>query len=143
MKRFYFGKNGKLVRDKIAELTISQKHGVKTRNLNKDVIPGELLKKLPEEIRELVKAFDEGGAEEEKKELADVLTLIRSYVKERGFDMTEIEEIVKDKATKRGGFKDGLIIEYVDLDPKGDDYEFWLNHFRSDPGQYIEEKLND
>jgi len=142
MIRFYFGENGKLVRDKVAELTISQNHGIKTRKIGSEAIAKEILEKLPEEIEELKEAR-KNSDKEEKKELADVITLLRSYIEKRGFDMSEIEAIISEKNDKKGGFDNGIVVEYVDLNPDGDEYDIWLNHFRSDKDRYIEEKLND
>jgi predicted house-cleaning noncanonical NTP pyrophosphatase (MazG superfamily) len=142
MIRFYFGKNGKLVRDKVAELTLSQKHGVKTRAVGDKSLAEAIVKKMPEEISELSTELREGRADGEKEELADVLTLIYSYLKARGFEMAEIDQLIRKKSDKRGAFDKGVIIEYIDLSPNGDDYEFWLKHFRSQPNQYIEEDLD-
>ena len=145
MIRFYYGENGegKLVRDTLDEKIRSEKHFVKTRSLDKNDLAGEIINKLPEEINELKDALSSGIEADEKEELADVLTLIGSYAVVRGFEMDEINEIMKNKTVKKGAFEKGTYIEYVDLNPKGDDYEFWLKHFRDNSDRYIEEEINE
>lgn len=145
MIRFYFNKEegGKLVRDKIPELTIAQKHDIKDRKLNKEDLAQAILGKFPEELAELKEELKEGNIEGEKKEIADIVSLLNAYIEARNFNKTEIEQVEKTKSDKKGSFIDGVVVEYVDLNPEGDDYEFWLNNFRKDPERYIEEEIDD
>lgn len=145
MIRIYYGPEGegKLVRDTLDEKIRSEKHIVKSRYLGKEALAQAIVDKFPEEIGELKSALDSGDINEEKEELADTMTLFESYIKARGFEMSEIEEIMKKKTAKKGAFEKGTFIEYVDLNPDGDDYEFWLNHFRENSDRYIEEYIDD
>jgi predicted house-cleaning noncanonical NTP pyrophosphatase (MazG superfamily) len=140
MIRFYYGEdgNGKLVRDKLDEVIRAERHIVKTRKLKPEELSEEILKKTPEEISELLTAFKSGDTKEEKEELADLLTLIDSYIETRDFDIAEIEKIKQAKKRKKGAFSEGTFIEYVDLNPEGDDYEFWCAHFRKNADRYKE-----
>lgn len=143
MNRFYFNKEegGKLVRDKVAELTISQGHDVKVRKLGETALTEEIWKKMSEEVSEVSEAV--GNINAEKEELGDVLTIFKAYIKQRGFDLAEIEKIADNKTKEKGGFEKGEVIEYVDLKSDGEDYEFWLEKFRQNPERYIEEEIDD
>jgi predicted house-cleaning noncanonical NTP pyrophosphatase (MazG superfamily) len=142
MIRFYYGEDGKgkLVRDTLDKKICSEKHIVKARHLKKEDLAEAIVKKLPEEAKELSVALAVGDIDEEKAELADVLTLLDSYIKVRGFDKAEIVKIMNAKTAKKGAFDQGTFIEYVDLNPEGDDYEFWLKHFRDNADRYKETK---
>lgn len=142
MARFYYGEDGKgkLVRDRLDEKIRSEGHEVKTRKLEPKVLGREILKKIPEELDELLAALNSGDAEQEVDELADLQTLIDSYIKARGLDVLEIERVKQAKTAAKGAFDEGTFIEYVDLNPDGDDYDFWCNHFRENSDRYIEKK---
>ena len=140
MVRFYYGEDGKgkLVRDRLDEKIRSERHVVKTRKLASEELGREILKKIPEELGELLAALEGGKQSEEIEEFADVLSLIGSYAKARGLDDTEVQRVKQAKDDKKGAFDDGTFIEYVELNPDGDDYEFWLNYFRKNSDRYIE-----
>lgn len=141
MNRFYFDKEngGKLVRDKIVELTNEQKHVVESRKLTEKDLASAVLGKIPEELEELKQELEKGDVFAEKKEIADLMTLLNAYIEARGFDKSEIKEIEAKKTKAKGGFKSGEVIEYIELNPEGDEYEFWLQHFRDNPDRYTEE----
>jgi len=145
MIRFYYGEEGKgkLVRDKLDEMIRLEKHIVQSSFLPKNELSIAIIDKLPEEVQELKDALKNGVEKEEKEELADILTLVKSYIKIKGYDIEEIEKIMDRKTSKIGAFEKGTFIEYVDLNPDSDDYEFWLKHFRNNSDRYIEEKKND
>jgi predicted house-cleaning noncanonical NTP pyrophosphatase (MazG superfamily) len=143
MIRFYFGKNGKLVRDKIVELIIAQNHGVKMRKIDKQELVSAIVDKMPEEIDELRAALSSGDNENVKEEIADIWTLLASCAKACGSDIADIESIAAKKTVKKGAFDTGTIIEYTDLNPKSSNYDYWLKYFRQNPEKYIEEKLDD
>jgi predicted house-cleaning noncanonical NTP pyrophosphatase (MazG superfamily) len=152
MIRFYYGPEGegKLVRDTIDKKICSERHVVKARYLEKEELAGAILDKMPEELAELKTALaraalggDVEEEKEEKEELADVMALLGSYIKVRGFEPAEIERIRDEKARKRGAFDMGTFIEYVDLNPEGEDYEFWLKHFRENSDRYVEEEIDE
>jgi predicted house-cleaning noncanonical NTP pyrophosphatase (MazG superfamily) len=143
--RFYYGpdREGKLVRDRVPELTLAQGHDVRTRVVGETALAGEILRKLPEEIDEVSAELEGEDAGKEKEELADVLTLVYSYMRVRGFKMADIEELMREKTDRKGAFDRGIILEYVGLNPEGEDYEFWLEHFRSQPNRYTEEEIDE
>ena len=142
MTRFYYGKDckGKLVRDNIYEIIRTNHHEAKTRQLDCRELAKEILNKIPEELSELLVALEGGDIAEEKEELADLITLIDAYTKARQFDTMEIEKIKQAKNAKKGAFDKGIFIEYVDLNPESDDYDFWCSHFRKNSDRYIEDK---
>ena len=145
MIRFYYGPDGKgkLVRDTLDKKICSEKHIVKSRFLPKKELAVAILDKLPEEIQELKVADKVGNQDDIKEELADVLTLIRSYINIQGYEAVDIEKVVDEKVTQKGAYEKGTFIEYVELNPNGDDYDFWLKHFRDNSDRYIEEKKHD
>jgi len=139
--RFYYGRDGKgkLVRDKLPEVIEAEGHLAKHRKIKKEELAGEIVKKFAEELEELAVALRDGDREE-KRELADLWTLLESYRIVRGFSKDELEAEVVRKKTEKGAFDTGVVIEYVDLDSGGGDYEIWLNHFRKNSDRYLEEK---
>ena len=140
--KFYYGEDGrgKLVRDKLDDVIRAEGHKVKVRKLDAEDLSAEILKKIPEEVAELLEAMSGDSREAEKEELADVWALLEAFQKARGFLDAEISEVKAAKAAKKGGFDEGTFIEYVDLRPEGEGYDFWLEHFRKNADRYIEEK---
>ena len=140
MPRFYYGNDGqgKLVRDHLDQIISSKGHKVKSHRLSPLQLSEEILKKIPEELDELTTSLKNGNQAEEKTELADLLTLLGSYIKVRKFSKTEITKIKNAKTAKMGAFEQGLVIEYNELNPDSDDYDFWLSHFRNNSDRYIE-----
>jgi len=142
MTKFFYGadKKGKLVRDKIAQDTLKEGHKVQSRKIAGDELLRELLKKFREELGELENAFSAKNPDDEKAEIADLQTLLDAYIRTRGFDECEIDQIKQRKIAKKGGFDKGSFIEWVDLKPDAENYDFWLNYFRENAERYPEEK---
>ena len=144
MTRFYFGldKKGKLVRDQISPDLLREKHVIKSRKISGDEFLRELLKKFPEEFGEMLEAFEANDREEEKAELADLQSIIDAYIRARGFDAAEINRLKDEKIKRRGAFDKGLFVEWIDLKPDANNYQFWAKYYRDRPNQYLEEKEN-
>jgi predicted house-cleaning noncanonical NTP pyrophosphatase (MazG superfamily) len=140
MAKFYYGADGKgkLVRDKLDEVIRKQGYKVSARQLEPVVLAAEILKKMPEELAELEEARVSGDREEELKELADVLTLLDAYKMVRGLEESEVEAAKAQKIARAGGFKRGTFIEWVELVPGAEDYDYWLQHFRDNAERYLE-----
>jgi predicted house-cleaning noncanonical NTP pyrophosphatase (MazG superfamily) len=100
----------KLVRDRIPEvISKSGKHSV-TRILSNDEYKLELQKKLGEEIQEYIEAADDNSAIEE---LADLLELIHAALELHGSNVQELEQVRREKAEQRGGFKEKIFLVEV------------------------------
>ena len=96
-----FRKKNKLVRDNIPE--IIRGHG---REPKISVLTGEkLLNALNEKLVEEHGEYIESG---ELEELGDMLEVIFSLAKEKGYTEDELLHLVKDKWNKKGGFDEGF-----------------------------------
>lgn len=98
----------KLVRDKIPQII----EEVKGKKIETRIIEGEeykayLLKKFQEESAELAETKDK---EHLAEEIADILELIDSLLEFDGLKLEDIKKIQKEKAEKRGGFKEGILM---------------------------------
>jgi predicted house-cleaning noncanonical NTP pyrophosphatase (MazG superfamily) len=103
----------KLVRDKIVEIIEADGLVAETRELSQEEVIQELKTKAIEESCELGKAED---IAEVKKEISDVLEVLRSLCEELGISMSEIEALMEKRAEARGRFKNRtyLIRTYKD-----------------------------
>lgn len=100
-------KYNKLVRDKIP-------HIIKEKGINLTIHKAdeeEYWLKLKEKLHEEVKEFSESEHEEE---LADIFEVINAICEHKNFDRAQIELLRKQKAEKRGGFKDKIILDETD-----------------------------
>jgi predicted house-cleaning noncanonical NTP pyrophosphatase (MazG superfamily) len=98
---------GKIVRDKIPATIAKGGESVREAKLAKDDLQIGLAGKLIEELDEFLRAKnkDEGAAE-----LADMLEVIKGLASCGGHSWSGIEQIAKEKETKRGGFNDGKVL---------------------------------
>jgi predicted house-cleaning noncanonical NTP pyrophosphatase (MazG superfamily) len=102
---------GKLVRDKIPEFITGKGKKPITYILSDEDYRVELLKKLTEEVEEVVTAKDK---DEMIAELADVQEVMMAIYD--AFDIT-YEEVTREgmkKRKERGGFKDKIFLEDVE-----------------------------
>ena len=102
MKKIY----NKLVRDRIPEIIKGNGQECVTESLSPEEYITALDKKLREEMEEYQrdKSIDE---------LADLLEVVYSVAKARGWSVEELEEVRKTKAEKRGGFEKRIFLKEV------------------------------
>ena len=106
MKKTY----DKLVRDNIPEI-IKKNNGIPlTRVLDETEYRQELIKKLDEEYKEVIKAETNENLLEE---LADMLEVIKAIAILEGKTLDDIIKIANEKALKRGGFQKRTFLEKV------------------------------
>lgn len=97
----------KLVRDKIPEIIASQGKKCDVEVLGDAEYLEMIDKKLSEELNEY---YENGSVEE----LADLLEVIYAASVARGRTVEELEEIRKEKLSKRGGFESRLLLKQVE-----------------------------
>ncbi len=98
---------GKLVRDKIPTNIAEGGETVKEAKLAKGDLQLGLAGKLLEELDEFLRAH---SGEDSASELADILEVIKGLASCSGHSWSKIEKLAKDKASRRGGFKDGKVL---------------------------------
>ena len=96
----------KLVRDRIPEIIESDGKTCITEILPDDRYLQMLDAKLDEELAE----YQESKSLEE---LADLLEVMRAVVKARGWTWEQLEQIRQEKAAKRGGFEQKILLKEV------------------------------
>ncbi|UYG95348.1 nucleoside triphosphate pyrophosphohydrolase [Cytobacillus firmus] len=101
----------KLVRDRIPEIIENTGKNFSTRVLDNNEYIQELKKKSFEELQEYV---DTNNNEDAIEELADVLEIIHSLAEYHGASIEVVEEARKQKAEKRGGFKEKIFLIEVE-----------------------------
>ncbi len=101
--------HNKLVRDKIPE--IIEKAGKKayTHILSEEEYMTDLDKKLNEECAEY-------QADKSIEELADMLEVMYAIAEARGWSVSELEAVRREKAEKRGAFERRIFLERVNDD---------------------------
>jgi predicted house-cleaning noncanonical NTP pyrophosphatase (MazG superfamily) len=98
---------GKLVRDKIPAYIAKGGENVKEAKLAKADLPVGLSGKLLEEMEEFLRATDK---DEQAAEIADMLEVIKGLATATDHSWSKIEKLAKEKAKKRGGFKEGRVL---------------------------------
>ena len=93
----------KLVRDKIPEIIEKSGNKCEVEILSDEEYLKMLDAKLDEELAEYRK-------DQNIEELADLLEVIYSVAKARGFSINELEELRRRKAEKRGSFENKLLL---------------------------------
>lgn len=105
----YFRYNyDKLVRDKIPE-EINNETGRKCKYRMLD--DEEYLKELNRKVLEEANEFIEDNSIEE---LGDLMEVINTIMKLKGYNIEEVKRVMKEKENKKGVFKDKIFLEYVD-----------------------------
>jgi len=97
-------KYDKLVRDRIPEI-IRDKGIIPVTHIASD---GEYRQKLRLKLQEEV---DEFLADDNTEELADILEVVYALGDLLGYDRYSLEQLRNEKASLRGQFKDGIILE--------------------------------
>lgn len=93
----------KLIRDKVPEIIEKSGNKCKIEILSDEDYLKMIDAKLDEELAEYHK-------DQNLEELADLLEVIYAAAKARGFSINELEELRKQKAEKRGGFENKLLL---------------------------------
>lgn len=101
----------KLVRDGIPALIAANGQACTTRIMDNEEYIRELRAKLQEELSEYLREENDGQALEE---LADLLEVIRALARIHGADSGVLERIRADKAERRGGFEDRILLLQVE-----------------------------
>lgn len=101
----------KLVRDRIPEVIENTGKSFSTRILDEKEYHSELRKKMHEELKEYEETVNNEDALEE---LADLLELIHAAASVHGATYSQLEEIRKKKAGKRGGFNERIFLIEVE-----------------------------
>lgn len=100
----------KLVRDRIPEIISNSGKQCVCRPLSDD----EYLTMLDEKLHEELAEYQESKSMEE---LADLLEVIRAVARARGSSIDEVEAIRREKAARRGGFEQRILLVEVRSDP--------------------------
>jgi predicted house-cleaning noncanonical NTP pyrophosphatase (MazG superfamily) len=103
----------KLVRDLIPKIIEKDNKKFSTRILRDDEYIKALKEKSFEELQEYIDAKNDEDAVEE---LADLLEIVHSLAECHGASIDKVEEIRKQKAEKRGGFKEKIFLIEVEDD---------------------------
>ena len=98
----------KLVRDKIPE-DIDSEQGRKCKY--KILDDSEYLKELNRKVLEEANEFVEENSIEE---LGDLMEVINAIMKLKGYNMKEVEKVMKAKEERKGAFNNKIFLEYVD-----------------------------
>lgn len=101
----------KLVRDRIPEIIEKTGKKFSTKILENDEYITELRKKAYEELDEYMNTNNKEDAVEE---LADLLEIVHALAESHGSSIEEVEELRKNKAAKRGGFKEKIFLIEVE-----------------------------
>lgn len=96
----------KLVRDDVPEIIQTDGDEPITHVAEGEEYRHRLHDKLDEEVAEFHESDDPG-------ELADVLEVIAALAAAYGTSESELEELRRGKAAKRGGFAEGIVLEAV------------------------------
>ena len=99
--------HNKLVRDRIPERIERSKKKPVIRILTDEEYITELDRKLNEECAEY-------QADKSIEELADMLEVMYAIAEARGWSVSELETVRKEKTEKRGAFKEKIYLEYVE-----------------------------
>ena len=99
----------KLVRDRIQEIIRASGKTCRTEVLSDDAYLKMIDAKLDEELAEYHK-------EQNLEELADLLEVLHAAVIARGYTLEELETVRAQKAEKRGGFAQKILLKEVSED---------------------------
>ncbi len=92
---------GKLVRDKIPQIIMSDGKNSIIRTLSDEEYLTELDRKLDEEVAEY-------QADKALEEMADVLEVLFAICEARGHSVNELMKVRDEKRENRGGFKEKI-----------------------------------
>lgn len=96
----------KLVRDRIPEIIEADGKTCVCETLSDEDYVSLLDQKLNEELAEY-------QASKALEELADLLEVMQAVVKARGWTLEDLERVRAEKAVKRGGFEEKILLKEV------------------------------
>ena len=115
----------KLVRDKIIQNIQGKGHNAIYSILGREEYFKELDKKLIEEVNEFIKTHNEEenkiGIEHSEEEMADIMEVIETIIKQRVMSLERIQSIKEEKRQKAGSFNDRIYL--VSVEEKDKDIE--------------------
>lgn len=129
MPKFKFGK---LVRDKIVDNQIASGAKPKYHQLDDDKHKQALILKIIEEAQEITQA----KPEELAGEIADVQQAIDDLKRKYKLTDRDIAKAQKTKLNKAGAFREGLYVDYVEVDKNNK----WVEYYRKNADRYPEIK---
>jgi predicted house-cleaning noncanonical NTP pyrophosphatase (MazG superfamily) len=129
MPKFKFAK---LVRDKIVENQIASGAKPKYHHLDDKRHKQALILKIIEETKEITQA----KPEEVAGEIADVQQALDDLKQKYGLTDMDIAKAQKIKLDKNGAFKEGLYVDYVEVDKDNK----WVEYYRKNSDRYPEIK---
>lgn len=104
--------HNKLVRDKVPQIIRENKQIPITKKLGKEDFVNELLRKLEEEIQEVIGARND--KEELLAEIGDVYEVLDAIMDLYKLDKNLILELQEKKRKERGGFEERTYLESVE-----------------------------
>lgn len=127
MPKFTFAK---LVRDKIVDQQLASGAKPIYRKLGQKEHRQALVNKIIEEAREIVQAPSDKVA----AEIADVQQAIDDLTRLFGLEATDISKAQAAKNTKNGAFKQGIYVDYVEVEST----DPWTVYYRQNADRYPE-----
>src|SRR5919202_699836 len=121
-------KYAKLVRDKIVEDQVASGAKPNFRRLNALEHKEELINKIIEEAKEATKA----SPDELIAEIADIQQVIDDLKLLCGIKDEDIVKVQEIKNNKKGTFREGLFIDYVDASEDNK----WVDYYRKNPDRF-------
>lgn len=129
MLKFSFNK---LVRDKIVEHQIANGAYPSFRKLDSDEHKRRLVEKMTEEGLEVLTA----NPEEMASEIADVQQALDDLRELVGVSADQVTKAQAKKNEQNGPFKQGLYLDYVEVD----EHDKWVEYYRKNADRYPEIK---
>jgi predicted house-cleaning noncanonical NTP pyrophosphatase (MazG superfamily) len=123
-------KYAKLVRDKIVDDQIASGAKPSFRKLNTHEHKEGLISRIIEEAKEATKA----SPDELISEIADIQQAVDDLKLLCGIKDEDIVKVQEIKNGKKGTFKEGLFIDYVEADEDNK----WIDYYRKNPDRFPE-----
>jgi predicted house-cleaning noncanonical NTP pyrophosphatase (MazG superfamily) len=127
MPKFKFAK---LVRDKIVEHQLASGAISIYHQLSPEEHKSELINKIMEESQEIIQA----KPDEVAMEIADVQQALDDLKERYGLTNEDIAKAQAAKNDKNGAFKEGLYVDYVEVDNDSK----WATYYRENADRYPE-----
>jgi predicted house-cleaning noncanonical NTP pyrophosphatase (MazG superfamily) len=123
-------KLNKLVRDKFVDIYKATNQRPKYRTLQPEEHRQRLIDKVVEETQELYAT----PTEEVVQELADIQQALDDLRGMYHIPLAKLREVMRTKAQKKGTFRQGVLIEELELN----DDDPWVEYYRKEPERFPE-----